>query len=99
MRMVLYTREDEKAYTIMLRRWRSAGKGGFVKFKVEFVYKLDQEAVIMARQLEGGVFSLSASSRLDGAAIRPEITQPRKLHADGSPDLEVFAFILTNPED
>jgi len=53
----------------------------------------------MARQLEAGGFSLSASSRLDGSAIRPVVTQPRKLHADGSTDLEVFAFILTNPAD
>jgi hypothetical protein len=70
-----------------------------LKFKVEFVYKLDQEAYVMARQLEGGDFSLSASSRLDGAAIRPAVTQPRKLRSDGSPDLEVFAFILANPDD
>lgn len=70
-----------------------------MKFSVEFVYRLGQEAYVMARQLEGGDFSLSASSRLDGAAIRPVVTQPRKLRSDGSPDLEVFAFILANPED
>jgi len=70
-----------------------------VKFKVEFVYKLDQEAYVMARQLEVSNFSLSASSRLEGAPIRPFLSQPRKLRSDGSPDLDVFAFILANRDD
>jgi len=70
-----------------------------VKFKVEFVYKLDKEAYVLARQLEGDGFSLSVSSRLGGASIRPVVTQPRKLRSDGSPDLEVFTFILSHPED
>ena len=70
-----------------------------MNFKVEFVYNVEQEAYVMARQSEGGDFSLSASSRLGGAAIRPVVTQPRKLRNAGSPDFEVFAFILINPKD
>ena len=68
-------------------------------FKVEFVYNLEHETYVMARQLEGGDFSLSASARLGGATIRPVVTQPRMLRDDGSPDLKVFAFILINPEE
>ena len=68
-------------------------------FKVEFVCNLDEKTYVMARQLEGGGFSLSASSRLGGAAIRPVVTQPRRLRNDGGADFEAFAFILINPED
>lgn len=44
-----------------------------MKFEVELVYKFEQEAYVMARQLEVSKFSLSASSRLEGAPIRPSL--------------------------
>ena len=69
-----------------------------MKFKVEFVYKHESGPYLFARQLQAGDFSLSRSSRLGGVPILPSITQPRKLKPDGSPDLDIFAFVLKERE-
>jgi hypothetical protein len=70
-----------------------------VKFKVEFVYPHEHGAYLFARRLELGDFSVSSSSRLGGVPIQPHLSQPRKLKPDGSPDLDVFAFILSQRDD
>ena len=70
-----------------------------MKFKVEFVYRHESGSYLFARHLETGDFSLSASSRLGGVSIQPSLSQPRKLKPDGSPDLDVFAFVLTDRQD
>ena len=68
-------------------------------FAVEFVYERDAEAYLFARRQERSDFTLSESSRLGGAAIRPGVTQPRKILADGTPDLDIFAFVLADRRD
>ena len=70
-----------------------------MKFQVEFVYERDSEAYVFARQQEAGDFSLSPTSRFGGAAIRPAVSQPRKIRPDGTPDLDIFAFILADRGD
>jgi hypothetical protein len=80
----------------------SATLGGLeclVKFKVEFVYTHKHGAYLFARRLEDCDFSVSASSRLSGVPLQPHLSQPRKIKPDGSPDLDVFAFILARRED
>ncbi|NBV24896.1 MAG: hypothetical protein EBS05_23625 [Proteobacteria bacterium] len=70
-----------------------------MRFAVEFVYERDAEAYVFARRQESGDFTLSASSRLGSAPIRPAVTQPRKILADGTPDLDIFAFVLADRHD
>jgi hypothetical protein len=70
-----------------------------MKFEVEFVYRHESGSYLFARHLETGHFTLSASSRLGGVPIQPWLSQPRKFKPDGSPDLDVFAFVLTNRLD
>ena len=77
----------------------SLGRLRAVKFQVEFLYAIESESYVFARRMEQGDFSLSASSRLGGAAIVPSVSQPRKIRPDGTPDLDVFAFVLTDRQD
>jgi hypothetical protein len=70
-----------------------------MKFKVEFVFRQEGPPYLFARQVEGGHFSVSASSQLGGVPIQPSLSQPRALKPDGSPDLDVFAFVLTERQD
>ena len=70
-----------------------------MKFKVEFIYRHETGPYLFARQLQGGDFSLAATSRLGGVPIQPWLSQPRKLRPDSSPDLDVFAFVLTERQD
>jgi hypothetical protein len=51
------------------------------------------------RQIESGAFTLTHDSTLGGIPIHKRVEQPRKVRADGSPDLEVFALVLRNPDD
>jgi hypothetical protein len=70
-----------------------------VKFKVEFILKLDSGSYVFARQLGVGNFSVSASSRLGGVPIQPSLSQPRAAMPDGSPDLDIWAFVMREPQD
>ena len=70
-----------------------------VKFKVEFVGKFDSSSYLLARQIEAGHFSVSVSSRIGGVPIQPSLSQPRALKPDGSPDSDVWAFVLREPQD
>lgn len=70
-----------------------------MKFQVEFVHRHESGSYLFARHLEAGDFTLSASSRLGGVPIQPVLSQPRKLRPDGSPDLDVFAFVLADRQD
>jgi hypothetical protein len=80
-----------------LERWAYLER--LVKFKVEYVGKSETSSYLFARRLEPGDFSVSGSSRLGGVPIRPSISSPRALKPDGSPDLDVFAFILAESQD
>ena len=72
-----------------------------MKFRVEGLYEIDARPVLLARRLERGTFSLSGSikSQLGGALIRPFVEEVRRLRPDGSPDLDIFAFVLDDRRD
>jgi len=70
-----------------------------VKFKVVFVGKFESGSHIFARQLAACDFSVSASSQLGGVPIQPSLSQPRALRPDGSPDLDIWAFVLREPQN
>jgi hypothetical protein len=82
------------AQLLVVRRMERA-----VKFKVEFIGKVDSSSFLIARQLEAGHFSVSASSQLGGVPIQQSLSQPRALKPDGSPDLDIWAFVLREPQD
>lgn len=68
-------------------------------FRIEYIGKHARPAYVFARQLEAGNFHLSSASRLGDAPVRPSLSQPRSLTADGKPDLTVFAFTLVTAND
>jgi hypothetical protein len=70
-----------------------------VKFLVEYSFEIDAQPYLLARRLDSSTFSLSATPRLGGIPIRQFVEQPRKLTPDGSPDLDVFAFMLADRGD
>lgn len=69
-----------------------------MKFQVEYIFEY-QHVYILARSLERQGFSLSATSTLGGVPIQRWVDQPRKLHPDGTPDLDVYAFVLQHNDD
>jgi hypothetical protein len=73
-----------------------------VKFKIEYVGKFDGKkgkAFLFVRQIEAGSFSLSTSSKLGGVPILPSLTKPRALKPDGSPDMDIYTFVLQSRRD
>jgi len=72
-----------------------------VKFRVEGLYEIDAQPVLLARRLEGSTFSLSHSTtpQLGGVRIRHFVEMVRRLKPDGSPDLDIFAFVLDDGRD
>lgn len=70
-----------------------------MQFRIEYVSSQSDRAYVLARQLEGGTFALSATPRLAGLPITARLSQPRAVRPDGSPDTGVFAFELALPAD
>ena len=66
------------------------------KFRIEYIFCSERPVYLIARQLQSGDFSLSATPRLGGILIKRELSQPRATKPDGSPDFSVFAFTLTD---
>jgi hypothetical protein len=68
-----------------------------MKFKVEAAFSVDDTACVAARRIEGGDFSLSASSRLDGVPLQQLLEIPRKLlRPEHGLDLDMFVFALAD---
>lgn len=63
-----------------------------MRFVIEYISSDRKRAVIFARRVEPGDFTLSAQARLGEVAVHPIVSQPRQLRPDGTPDLDVFAF-------
>ncbi len=66
------------------------------RFRIEFV--LPSRGLVFARALDSADFRLTGASALGGCRVK-HFDLPRKLKADGTPDLELFAFFLHEPED
>ena len=72
-----------------------------MKFRVEGMYEIDAQTVLLARRLGTDSFSLSRSAtpRLSGVPIRHFVKEVRRLRPDGSPDFDIFAFVLDERRD
>ena len=70
-----------------------------MKFRVESVYDIDAQPVLLARRLENGTISLSDTPRLGGFPIRRFVEQVQRLGPDGRPDPDIFAFVLDDRQD
>ena len=68
-------------------------------FRIEYVGSIRGEGYVFARQVQPGHFDFPENPALGGIPIKPHISQPRVLLADGSPDLNVFAFHLAMYSD
>jgi hypothetical protein len=55
--------------------------------------------VVLARILEPQDFQLGAAATLDGCLLEQFLEIPRSVRADGSPRLDLFAFVLVDPEE
>ena len=73
--------------------------GHEMKFRIEHVFHQQRPVSLFARQLEPGEFVVSERSRLGGVPIKPYLSQPRALTADGQPDMTVFTFVLATAND
>jgi hypothetical protein len=70
-----------------------------VKFRIEFQVDNEGAATVLARRLTRGDFALGPRACLGSVPIQRSVTQPRALLPDGSPDPELFAFVLVSPKD
>jgi hypothetical protein len=73
--------------------------GNEMKFRIEHIFHQQRPVSLFARQLEPGEFAVSERSRLGGVPIKPYLSQPRALTADGQPALTVFTFVLATAND
>ena len=53
--------------------------------------------VVLARMLEPRQFALGAAATLGGCRLVQFVEIPRSVRADGSPRLDLFAFVLADP--
>ncbi|MGC1549492.1 MAG: hypothetical protein WA777_13285 [Rhodanobacter sp.] len=70
-----------------------------MQFRVEYISSPVPSPYVLVRQLEAGDFSLSSQSKLSEIPIVRNVSQPRSLKPDGTPDLSVFAFQLLVASD
>lgn len=70
-----------------------------MKFRVEQSIELRGDVIVFVRKLDESDFVLSENPRLAGVGVRRQVSQPRALTADGTPDLAVFAFHLVAAGD
>jgi hypothetical protein len=91
------------------RRWRNTdGAANGVRyvhhpvdpipFEVELVVTTGRP-LVFARQLVAASFMLSNSAKLGGCAIVPVLSAPRALQPDGSPRMDLVAFVLQSRGD
>ena len=68
-----------------------------MKFKIEATFSVQGTACVAARRIEGGDFSVSALSSLDGVPLQQLLEIPRKLlRPEHGLDLNVFVFALAD---
>lgn len=70
-----------------------------MQVKVESLLSVKGICYVIVRQIESGEFSVSVTTRLNGVPLLPICTQPRKLRANGSLDLEVYVLALESSSD
>jgi hypothetical protein len=71
-----------------------------ILFEVEQAAWIAQHLpVILARSLEPQDFTLGGAATLGGCALLQFLEIPRSIRADGSPRLDLFAFVLVEAAD
>lgn len=70
-----------------------------VRFRIEFQLARKGSATVFARRLTHGDFTLGMRPCLGTVPIQRSVAQPRALLPDGSPDWDLFAFVLVSPKD
>nr|CAS02461.1 putative integron gene cassette protein [uncultured bacterium]CAS02790.1 putative integron gene cassette protein [uncultured bacterium] len=70
-----------------------------MNFRSEYVASIRGQGYVFARQILPGHFDFPENPALSGIPIKPHLSQPRALLADGSPDLNVFTFHLAMHSD
>lgn len=67
--------------------------------QIEYVAPPRVGKYVFARALGSSDFRLTQSSQLGGAPVEMFLSQPRALKKDGSPDSDVFTFVLKHEDD
>jgi len=70
-----------------------------MQFRIEHISSLQGKGYVLARQFKAGDFTLPEMPTLGGVPIARQVSLPRSLRPDGSPDLTVFAFHLASLSD
>jgi hypothetical protein len=70
-----------------------------VRFRIEFQLAREGSSTVFARRLAQRDFTLGPRPCLGRVPIQGHVTQPRALRPDGSPDPDLFAFVLVSPQD
>ena len=71
-----------------------------IPFEVEQAAWIAQHLpVVLARILEPQDFALGAAATLGGCRLVQFLEIPRSVRADGSPRIDLFAFVLVEPGD
>jgi hypothetical protein len=78
---------------------RSAEENMPIRMQIEYVAPERLGKYVFARALGSSDFKLTQSSQLGGVPVEMFLSQPRALKEDGSPDLDVFAFVLKHEDD
>lgn len=70
-----------------------------IPFEVEVLLDWPRLPMVFARQLGEHEFAVSDASRLHGCPIEPAVTRPHAQRPDGTPRLDLWAFVLRSPGD
>lgn len=69
-----------------------------LRFRVEYLHKKGPPTVFV-RRLTPGEFALTPTATLGGIPIEPFVSAPRARKTDGSPDMDLLAFVLSSRAD
>jgi hypothetical protein len=71
-----------------------------IRFEVEqTAWIAEHLPVVLARILEPQTFALGDEATLGGCLLLQFVEIPRALRADGSPRVDLFAFVLVHPHE
>ena len=72
---------------------------GRMQFRIDYISPSGPTPYVFGLQLEAGDFALTPTSRLGGVRVATNLSQPRKLKPDGTPDYSLWVFQTLSGED
>jgi hypothetical protein len=71
------------------------------EFEIELVLALPgvKRVQVLARKLEVGDFAIPLGATLGGVRVSPVLSAPRAKNAQGELRLDLFTFLLLDPQD